>query len=250
MENAKKTAVVTGARKGIGLGIANALGGAGYTVVTCGTAESAGSDFPFDYIRCDIAKSSDRKSLLDYVMDKYGRIDVLVNNAGVAPKVRMDILETTEESFERVFKINCEGTFFMCQLFAGVMIEMQKRNLDDYRPRIVNISSVSAYTSSTSRGEYCISKAGISMTTKLFADRLAEYGIPVFEVKPGIILTDMTASVKDKYEKLISDGITPTKRMGVPEDVAKCVLGACSGLFDFGTGTVFNADGGFNIRRL
>ena len=175
---------------------------------------------------------------------------MLTNNAGVAPTVRLDVLKTTQESFERVVGINCEGTFFMCQLFANAMIELQNKDLPDYKPRIVNISSVSAYTSSTSRGEYCISKAGISMVTKLFADRLAEYGIPVFEVRPGIILTDMTACVKEKYDKLIAEGITPTKRMGLPEDVAKCVIGACSGLFDFGTGTVFNADGGFNIRRL
>ncbi len=250
MSEIKKVAVVTGARKGIGLGIAKALTDAGYVVVACGTAASAGDNFICDYVPCNIANSGDRKYLLDWVVNKYGRIDVLVNNAGVAPQVRMDVLETTEESFERVVGINCEGTFFMCQLFANAMIEMQKLGPEDYKPRIVNISSVSAYTSSTSRGEYCISKAGISMVTKLFADRLAEYNIPVFEVRPGIILTDMTACVKEKYDKLISEGITPTKRMGLPEDVAKCVLGACSGLFDFGTGTVFNADGGFNIRRL
>lgn len=250
MNNIKKVAVVTGARKGIGLGIAEALIGAGYTVVACGTAPTAGENFICDYVQCNIANADDRKKLLDYTVEKYGRIDVLVNNAGVAPTVRLDILETTEESFERVVGINCEGTFFMCQLFANKMIEMQKLGIEDYAPRIVNISSISAYTSSTSRGEYCISKAGISMVTKLFANRLAEFGIPVFEVRPGIILTDMTASVKDKYDKLISEGITPTKRMGLPEDVAKCVLGAISGLFDFGTGTVFNADGGFNLRRL
>lgn len=250
MNDIKKVAVVTGARKGIGFGIAEALVNDGYTVVACGTASTAGDGFICDYVRCNIADAADRKQLLDYTLSKYGRIDVLVNNAGVAPQVRMDVLETTEESFERVVGINCEGTFFMCQLFANAMIAAQKQTLEDYKPRIVNISSVSAYTSSTSRGEYCISKAGISMVTKLFADRLAEYGIPVFEVRPGIILTDMTACVKEKYDKLISEGITPTKRMGMPEDVAKCVLGACSGLFDFGTGTVFNADGGFNIRRL
>ena len=250
MSDIKKVAVVTGARKGIGLGIAEAFVKEGYAVVACGKAPSAGENFICDYVQCNIACADDRKKLLEYTLQKYGRIDVLTNNAGVAPTVRLDVLKTTQESFERVVGINCEGTFFMCQLFANAMIELQNKDLPDYKPRIVNISSVSAYTSSTSRGEYCISKAGISMVTKLFADRLAEYGIPVFEVRPGIILTDMTACVKEKYDKLIAEGITPTKRMGLPEDVAKCVIGACSGLFDFGTGTVFNADGGFNIRRL
>lgn len=250
MSDIKKVAVVTGARKGIGLGIAEAFVKEGYAVVACGTAPSAGENFICDYVQCNIACADDRKKLLEYTLQKYGRLDVLTNNAGVAPTVRLDVLKTTQESFERVVGINCEGTFFMCQLFANAMIELQNKDLPDYKPRIVNISSVSAYTSSTSRGEYCISKAGISMVTKLFADRLAEYGIPVFEVRPGIILTDMTACVKEKYDKLISEGITPTRRMGLPEDVAKCVIGACSGLFDFGTGTVFNADGGFNIRRL
>lgn len=245
-----KTAVVSGSRKGIGFGIVEALLREGYQVVSCGTAPEVPADFPCDYLQSNIAVAADRKKLLDYTVEKYGRIDVLVNNAGVAPKVRLDILETTEESFERVVGINCEGTFFMCQLFANEMIREQSLGLEDYTPRIVNISSISAYTSSTSRGEYCISKSGIAMVTELFADRLAEYGIPVFEVRPGIILTDMTAGVKDKYDRLIAEGILPTKRMGVPEDVAKCVIGACSGLFDYGTGTVFNADGGFSIRRL
>ncbi len=246
----KKTAVVTGSRKGIGFGIVEAFLKEGYNVVSCGTAPEVPSDFPCDYVCCNIAVAEDRKKLLGYTLEKYGRVDVLVNNAGVAPKVRMDILETTEESFERVTGINCEGTFFMCQLFSNEMIREKSLGLEDYSPRIVNISSISAYTSSTSRGEYCISKAGIAMVTELFADRLAEYDIPVFEVRPGIILTDMTATVKEKYDKLIAEGILPTKRMGMPEDVAKCVMGACSGLFDYGTGTVFNADGGFNIRRL
>ena len=160
------------------------------------------------------------------------------------------MLETTEESFDRVVGINTKGTFFMCQTFANLMIGYQAKSLADYNPRIVNISSVSSYTSSTSRGEYCISKAGVSMTTLLFADKLAEYGIPVFEVRPGIIKTPMTDVVAAKYDKLIEEGLTPIKRWGTPEDVAKCVLAAASGLLDFGTGTVLNADGGFHIRRL
>ncbi|MBQ4051508.1 MAG: 3-ketoacyl-ACP reductase [Oscillospiraceae bacterium] len=255
----KKTAIVTGSRRGIGLGIAKELLKNGYAVLLCATAEKeAVTDLmeelnrlgEADYIRCDISVPEDRRKLIAAADEKWGRLDVLVNNAGVACAVRLDVLETTEESFERLMRINLEGTFFMCQLGANKMIEMKKRGLADYTPRIINISSISAYTSSVSRGEYCISKAGISMTTQLFADRLAEEGIPVFEVRPGIILTDMTAVVKDKYEKLISEGITPIRRFGQPEDVAKCVLAACSGMLDFGTGTVLNADGGFHIQRL
>ena len=202
------------------------------------------------YCKCDISKEQDRKALADFAIEKYGRIDLLVNNAGVACKVRLDVLETTEESFDRVVGINTKGTFFMCQTFANAMIECQKKGLEDYTPRIVNIASNSSYTSSTSRGEYCISKAGVSMTTLLFADKLAEYGIPVFEVRPGIIKTPMTDVVSAKYDKLIAEGITPIKRWGTPEDVANCVIAAASGLLDFGTGTVLNADGGFHIRRL
>ena len=154
------------------------------------------------------------------------------------------------ESVERLLRINLEGTFFMCQAGAKRMIAMKKAGLPDYNPHIVNIASMSSYTSSVSRGEYCMSKAGISMVTKLFADRLAEENISVFEVRPGIIMTDMTAVVKEKYEKLIAEGVTPIRRFGQPEDVANCVSAACSGLLDFGTGTVLNADGGFHIQRL
>lgn len=255
----KKIAIVTGARRGIGLAIAKKLLSDGYTALLCATAapeevkallaelNRQGEAY---YVRADISVPEDRETLLDYALEKFGRIDVLVNNAGVACKVRLNILETTPESFERLLRINCEGTFFMCQGAANRMIACKKQNLPHYTPRIVNISSISAYTSSASRGEYCISKAGISMVTKLFADELAEYGIPVFEVRPGIIDTDMTAGVHEKYEKMIAEGVTPIRRFGQPEDVANCVSAACSGLLDFGTGTVLNADGGFHIRRL
>ena len=203
-----------------------------------------------NYFKCDISKAEDREALAKYVDEKFGRLDLLVNNAGVACKVRLDILETTEESFDRVVGINTKGTFFMCQTFANLMIKYLDKGMEDYIPRIVNIASNSSYTSSVSRGEYCISKAGVSMITTLFADKLAEYGIPVFEVRPGIIKTPMTEVVTAKYDKLIAEGITPIKRWGTPEDVAKCVIAAASGLLDFGTGTVLNADGGFHIRRL
>ena len=255
----KKVAVVTGSKQGIGLATAKALCKEGWLVILSDVfkkqdvegllAEFHAEKLKVDYFKCDISKASDRFAIAEYAANKYGRIDLLVNNAGVALKQRMDILETTEESFDRLININTKGTFFMSQVFANKMLAF-KKTLKDYSPRIINISSISAYTSSTSRGEYCISKAGISMITLLFADRLADEGVPVFEIRPGIILTDMTVVVKEKYEKLIAEGVTPIKRFGKPEDVANCVLSAASGLLDFGTGTVLNADGGFHIRRL
>lgn len=245
----KKTAFVSGGTRGIGRACAAALKEQGYRVIVSASS-TLPDDGEFDYIRCDISKTEDRLAAMEYVLSNYGRIDLLVNCAGVACKQRLDILETTEESFDRLMNINTKGTFFMCQLFANKMVQWKQEAQDDYAPRIVNIGSISAYTSSVSRGEYCISKAGVSMITTLFADRLAEYGIPVFEVRPGIIRTDMTATVTAKYDKLIAEGITPIKRWGEGEDVAKCVLAAASGLLDFGTGTVLNADGGFHLRRL
>ena len=255
----KKIAIVTGSRRGIGLATVKKLMSDGYTAVLCDVVEKEEvKDLlaelnwhgEADYFRCDISVPEDREALMDAVVEKYGRIDALVNNAGVACKQRLDILETTVESVERLLRINLEGTFFMCQAGAKRMIAMKKAGLPDYNPHIVNIASMSSYTSSVSRGEYCMSKAGISMVTKLFADRLAEENISVFEVRPGIIMTDMTAVVKEKYEKLIAEGVTPIRRFGQPEDVANCVSAACSGLLDFGTGTVLNADGGFHIQRL
>lgn len=255
----KKIAIVTGSRRGIGLATVKKLMSDGYTAVLCDVVEKEevkdllaelNRHGEADYFRCDISVPEDREALMDAVVEKYGRIDALVNNAGVACKQRLDILETTVESVERLLRINLEGTFFMCQAGAKRMIAMKKAGLPDYNPHIVNIASMSSYTSSVSRGEYCISKAGISMVTKLFADRLAEENISVFEVRPGIIMTDMTAVVKEKYEKLIAEGVTPIRRFGQPEDVANCVSAACSGLLDFGTGTVLNADGGFHIQRL
>lgn len=255
----KKIAIVTGSRRGIGLATVKKLMSDGYAAVLCdvvekeevtGLLEELNQAGEADYFRCDISVPEDREALMEAVEKKYGRIDALVNNAGVACKQRLDILETTVESVERLLRINLEGTFFMCQAAANRMIAMKKAGLPEYNPHIVNIASMSSYTSSVSRGEYCMSKAGISMVTKLFADRLAEEGIAVFEVRPGIIMTDMTAVVKEKYEKLIAEGVTPIRRFGQPEDVANCVSAACSGLLDFGTGTVLNADGGFHIQRL
>ena len=255
----KKIAVVTGARRGIGLGISKELGLDGYYVVLAASSQDAGealeemrkSNLASEYQKCDITNPLDREALIKGTCEKFGRLDVLVNNAGVAPKVRMDILETTEESYDHVMDTNARSTFFMCQLAANQMIKMKKNAaLSGYSPRIINIASISSYTSSIMRGEYCVSKAAISMTTQLFADRLAEYNIPVFEVRPGIILTDMTKAVQEKYQKLIDEGLTPIKRFGTPKDVADCVLAACSGRLDFATGQMLNADGGFHMRRL
>ena len=239
-----KVAVVTGASRGIGRSIADNLAAEGLSVVYASTSAPKGAG-GITYIPCDISKSESRKFLLGETIRLFGQVDLLVNNAGVAPKERLDILETTEESFKRLMGINLEGTFFMCQLFANQMIGQKKGGC-----KIINISSISAYTSSANRGEYCISKAGVSMTTKLFADKLAECGIGVFEIRPGIIQTDMTAGVKDKYDRLIENGLTPIKRQGFPQDVSDVVLAITRGSFDFCTGQVFNVDGGFHLRRL
>lgn len=246
-----KTAIVTGSSRGIGRGIADLLRENGYTVVYSGTRDERPADLPADadYFPCQIQHAEHRQALIRHVLDTYGRLDVLVNNAGVAPLVRRDLLEMTEESFDRVLGVNLKGTMFLCQLAANAMIE-GKKQLTDYAPRIVNIGSISAYTSSTARGEYCISKAGVSMVTQLFADRLAAEGIPVFEVRPGIIATDMTHVVHEKYEKMIEGGLLPVPRFGEPQDVAKMVLACCSGLLDYAAGQVLNADGGFALRRL
>jgi NAD(P)-dependent dehydrogenase (short-subunit alcohol dehydrogenase family) len=197
----------------------------------------------------NIAEAHVRKNILELTRATFGRCDLLVNNAGAAPLKRMDILEANEESFERVLSINLKGPYFLTQLVANWMIEQRRQ--DPSRPlRIINIGSISAYTSSPSRGEYCISKAGIAMMTKLYADRLAEYDIGVFEISPGIIETDMTRAVKEKYDRLIAEGLTPIKRWGKPGDVAKAVGAIAEGRLDFSTGSVINVDGGFHLRRL
>lgn len=246
-----KTALVTGSSRGIGRGIADLLRDNGYTVIYSGTKREPPADLPAgaDYFPCDIADATQRCAVINHVTQTYGRLDVLVNNAGVAPLVRSDLLEMEEESFDRVIGINLKGTLFMCQLAANAMLTM-RASLTEYAPRIINIGSISAYTASTSRGEYCISKAGVGMVTKLFADRLAKEGIPVFEVRPGIIETDMTHAVHEKYEKLIEGGLLPVGRFGKPCDVAKMVWACCSGLLDYSSGQVLNADGGFELRRL
>ena len=235
-----KTAVVTGAASGIGLAVARRFLKEGYRVYGMSRREVQPIDDPdFIYIPGDISVAEDRQRLINAPE----RIDALVNVAGVAPKVRADLLEMTEESYDRVLDINLKGTFFLTQLAANKM----KTQGSGY---ICNISSMSAYTSSVSRGEYCISKAGLSMVTKLFADRLAAYGIMVNEVRPGIIATDMTEKVKGKYDALIDGGLLPIKRWGTPEDVAAAVWSLCSGALPYVTGQSIDVDGGFHIRRL
>lgn len=246
-----RSAFVTGSTRGIGRGIAEALRREGWRVFFSGTRKEPPADLPAgaDYIPCDISRAEDRRAALEEILRRCGRIDLLVNNAGVAPLERRDILEMTEESFDRVTGINLKGTLFMCQLFAREMIAERDR-VSEWQPRIVNIGSMSAYTSSTSRGEYCVSKAGVGMVTKLFADRLAAEGIPVFEVRPGIIDTDMTKVVHEKYERMIGEGLLPVRRFGKPEDVAGMVLACAGGLLDYSAGQVLDADGGFSLRRL
>jgi NAD(P)-dependent dehydrogenase (short-subunit alcohol dehydrogenase family) len=201
--------------------------------------------------RADIAKKADREKLLSATREQLGRLDLLVNNAGIAPSKRVDLLEADEESFDRLIAVNLKGPYFLSQAVARWMIEQKATGaIHAYRPAIVNINSISAYAASPERGEYCVSKAGSAMMTKLFAARLAEEGINVYEIRPGVIETDMTAGVKEKYDRMIDQGLTPIKRWGTPEDVARAVTAIASGSFPFSTGEVINIDGGFHLRRL
>lgn len=262
----KPVAMITGASRGIGRAIALELAGLGYDIVIAhfdfsseGKADSSIAQQTQKEIqtlgakclsiRADVSNRDDRQMLVETVKSEMGRCDLLANNAGVAPSKRTDLLDATEESFEWVLNINLKGPYFLTQLVAKWMIEQKNEN-PGRAFRIVNTGSMSAYTSSPARGEYCVSKAGVSMMTMLFADRLAEFGIGVFEIRPGIIQTDMTSVVKGKYDKLIAEGLTPTKRWGLPEDIANAVAAIAEGRLDFSTGQVINVDGGFHMRRL
>ena len=259
MKNNRKTVIVTGAARGIGRGISLTLARAGYTVCAIGTrpADDPGvQDYLAEltavspdsfYLSGDISNADDRARLTDEAFAGLGEVDALVNNAGVAPTVRNDILEMTEESFDRVLGINLRGTFFLTQAIANRMITQAPA---DFRRTIVFITSISAVVSSVNRGEYCISKAGLSMTARLFADRLAEYGINVYEVRPGIIATDMTAGVMEKYTRLIEGGLCPIPRIGQPEDVGRTVQALCDGFLGYSTGEILNVDGGMMIQKL
>ena len=251
----EKVALITGAARGIGRAIAVALAKEKWRVVVNyrGNADAAkealrlvesvgGSGI---VVQADIADAADRERLVAQTLEAFARIDLLVNNAGMAPRLRMDLLETTETSYDEVMATNLKGPFFLTQLVARRMIELKSG-----QARIINIGSLSAYTSSVNRGEYCLSKAGMGMMTALFAHRLAECGINVYEVRPGFIRTDLTSPVWEKYDRMIAEGLTPIARWGEPEDVARAVVAIAQDYFPLSTGEVINVDGGFHLRRL
>lgn len=269
----QKVAIVTGGSRGIGRGICLGLAARGWSVAVnyrgnaaaaveaAALVEEAGGQALI--VQADIGAAEERQRLVQETIARFGRIDLLVNNAGMAPRVRLDLLETSEESYDEVMAVNLKGPFFLTQQVAKAMIaqianpapppepgEDRSRNDVNRHPAIVNIGSISAYTASVNRGEYCISKAGMGMMTALFADRLAPHGINVYEVRPGIIATDMTSGVQAKYDALIGDGLTPIRRWGQPEDIAAAVVALAEGSFPFSTGEIFNVDGGFHMRRL
>jgi 3-oxoacyl-[acyl-carrier protein] reductase len=255
-------AVVTGGSRGIGRGITLALVRVGFDVVINYAADEASAhDARVEALACregtrvelckaDISVQADRERLLRVTRERFGRLDLLVNNAGIAPRERVNILDATEASFDRLIDVNLKGPYFLTQAAARWMIEQTSQHGDLHTRAIVNITSVSAYAASPDRGDYCVSKAGMSMTTKLYAAGLASHGINVYEVRPGIVATDMTAGVKEKYDSLIEEGITPIKRWGTPEDVGRAVAAIAAGSLTFSTGEVINVDGGFHLRRL
>lgn len=257
---AGKVALVTGGSRGIGRGIVLALARQGWSVAinyrgNQEAAEQTRRDVELQgasgvCIQGDVAIQTDREQLLTGTITRFGRIDLLVNNAGMGPRQRVDMLLVSQASYDEVMATNLKGPFFLTQLVANEMIRLiQSEQIQN--PKIINIGSISAYTSSPSRAEYCISKAGLSLTTALWADRLAEFGINVYEIRPGIIATDLTSVVKDKYDHLILEkGITPIRRWGQPEDVGKAVVAIAQDLLPFSTGEVINVDGGFHLSRL
>ncbi len=255
-----KVALVTGGSRGIGRGICLALAAQGWNLVVNyrkdveaarqveQAAQAQGRRALL--VQADLGDLASLEAMVDQTLEHFKRIDMLVNNAGVGPRQRMDMLQTSVESFDEVLGINLRGPFFLTQRVANEMIRLIKSG-EIHDGKIINISSISAYTSSTSRAEYCISKAGLSMTTALWADRLAEYGINVYEIRPGIIATDLTSVVKEKYDRMIlEEGLTPIRRWGQPEDVGKAVAAIAAGLLPFSTGEVINVDGGFHLHRL
>jgi NAD(P)-dependent dehydrogenase (short-subunit alcohol dehydrogenase family) len=259
MSSFHPTALVTGASRGIGRGIALALAAEKFNViVNYASNKSAAEEVQKQVeshgvsariIQADIASSEDRKRLADEAVAAFGKIDLLVNNAGIAPSVRADLLDASEESFDKLISTNLKGPYFLTQLIARQMIEAIGRGASS-QPKIVNVTSVSAYAASTNRGDYCVAKAGLAMMTQLYAARLAEFGINVYEIRPGIIQTDMTGPVKAKYDQMIADDLTPIHRWGQPEDIGKAVVAIARGLLPFSTGEVINVDGGFHLRRL
>jgi len=258
--NNKPVAVITGASRGIGKSVAIALASEGYDIAAiarsvdsegmenlCPEVEKRGAQF-FP-VGLDISCTSCQKEVVANILERYGRIDVLINNAGVAPLQRDEVLEMTEESYDRVMNINLKGPVFFAQKIAKEMIWL-KQKIANYKPVIVFVTSVSAIRSSVNRAEYCVSKAGLSMASTVFADRLSKEEILVFEVRPGVIETDMTTRIKDKYDKLISEGLVPQKRWGLPDDIGKAVASISRGDWNFSTGMIFEISGGLNIHKL
>jgi 3-oxoacyl-[acyl-carrier protein] reductase len=255
----KRVALITGGSRGIGYGIALQLAEAGYDIAINGVREADAVTSQLQalgktgarviYCRANISSKDDRTRMLDEINAFYGRLDILVNNAGIAPRERKDLLEATEESFIELIDTNLKGPYFLTQSVARWMIAQQNER-EHFQGCIINISSISAVVASINRGEYCITKAGVSMATQLFAIRLAEYNIPVYEVRPGIIQTDMTAAVTQKYDRLIEGGLTLQRRWGFPEDVGKAVLALVQGYFPYSTGQIINVEGGMLINRL
>lgn len=254
-----KTALITGGSRGIGFGVAECLAKDGFDLAINGVRDESGVTDALDKLRShgvkvvycqgDISSQDSRKRIIDKVKEEFGRLNVLVNNAGVAPKERNDILEATEDSFDYVVGTNLKGTYFLTQLAANWMVQ-QKASDERFEGCIINVTSVSSTVASVNRGEYCIAKAGLSMVTQLYAARLGEFQIPVYEIRPGIIATDMTSGVKEKYDKLFSEGLAVQSRWGVPEDIGKAAAGLARGDFPYSTGQVVMVDGGMTLQRL
>jgi len=255
----KKVALITGGTRGIGLGISSVLAAEGYDLAVNGLREESevqevlekisGTGSKVIYCRGNLADPTERNKIWKQALDHFGKVNLLVNNAGMAPRKRNDILNTDEESYREVMDVNLTGPFFLTQLAAKHMVEM-KQSDPEFSACLVNISSVSATLASTNRGEYCISKAGMSMMTQLFAVRLGEYDIPVFEVRPGVIRTDMTSGVSEKYDRLIAEGLTLQKRWGEPGDVGRVVASLAKGDLAYSTGQAILVDGGMTVGRL
>ena len=258
-DESKRVAIVTGGSRGIGLGIAKELATAGWNLAINGMREQSQVEEPLNELRAlgaevlycqgDIGKAADRQAMVDAVVGYFHRVDLLVNNAGITSPGRKDILEATEDAFDRVIEVNLKGAFFLTQLVAQQMVKQFEQDASS-TGAIVNISSISGEIASINRGDYCISWAGMSMSTKLWAARMAEFGVAVYEVRPGIIRTDMTSGVTEKYDKLIADGLTVEPRWGTPEDVGRTVATLASGDLSYATGNVITVDGGLTLRRL
>ena len=254
-----KLAFITGGTRGIGFGIAMALGKAGFDLALNGMRNEGEVADALEevrklgvnvaYFQGNIAVREDRQAMFDKILSHFGAVNVLVNNAGIAPRERADILHAKEEIWDEVMDINLKGPYFLTQLFASYFVEMKMKN-PLFEASIINISSISAFVASVNRGEYCISKAGIAMATKLWVTRLGEYDIPVYEIQPGIIKTDMTAGVVEKYDKLFQEGITLQRRWGLPDDVGKVAAMLAQGNMPYATGQAIKVDGGLHIQRL